>query len=827
MLEFHETQDTARKTIFVEVILPLAISKTYTYRVPYDIDKSVDIGKRVVVQFGKSKIYTAIIYNISDKPPGLYEAKYIIDVLDEEPIVNHFQLSLWKWMSDYYLCHLGEVMQAALPAALKLASETKITLNQSAEFERRNLSDKEFLILDALEIHSELRVSDISKLLGQKTVFPLLRALFEKGIVLISEEISEKFKPRRKAFIILNPFYNDSANRKALFEVLERAPKQLELLLAYYKLEKYQQEIAKSDLIEASGSSAAVLKTLLEKEIFFQENKVISRLSSEELEIFMKFELNESQEKALSQVKEAFSERDVVLLYGETSSGKTQIYIRLIEQMLSEDRQTLYLLPEIALTTQVIERLREYFGNQVGIYHSKFNDAERAEVWQKVLKGEYKMVLGARSSIFLPFQNLGLIIVDEEHESSYKQYDPAPRYHARDTAIYLAHLHKAKIVLGSATPSLESFFNAKIKKYGFVTLKGRFGGVQSPLIEVVSIGEESKRKTMQSHFTSVLINEITGALSRKEQVILFQNRRGYTPVLLCTTCGYTPKCINCDVSLTFHKSSAKLHCHYCGYKQELLNACPACGSTKIEQKGFGTEKIEDELQLLFENARIARMDLDSTRSRNSFQLLLNNFEEGRIDILVGTQMVAKGLDFGNVTTIGIVSADSMLKYPDFRAFERSFQMLSQVSGRAGRRSKQGKVIIQAYDTSHRVISQVVRNDYEEMFDTEILERRNFHYPPIYRLIQLDVKHKDFTKLLNIATSLAGILRLQFADRILGPEAPLIGRIRNYYIQTILIKVEKEGVSIQKIKDALRDILATFEADPANKGAYIQIDVDPY
>lgn len=827
MLEFFETQDRTRKTIFVDVILPLAISKTYTYRVPFEIDNQVEVGKRVVVQFGKSKIYTAIIYKISETPPGLYEAKYIIDVLDEAPIVNHFQLALWKWISDYYLCFLGEVMQAALPAALKLASETRVSLNHSAEVDKGSLSDKEFLILDALELHSELRVSDISKLLGQKTVFPILRSLFEKNIIVISEEITEKFKPRKKSFISLNPYYSDPVNRKIVFDVLERAPKQLELLLAYFKLQKFQTEISKTDLIETSGSSPAALKSLLDKEIFLQEDKIVSRLSTEEIDTFLKFELNEAQENALKQVQTEFLETDVVLLYGETSSGKTQIYIRLIEQILLEEKQTLYLLPEIALTTQVVERLRQYFGNEVGIYHSKFNDSERAEVWQKVLKGEYKMVLGARSSIFLPFQNLGLIIVDEEHESSYKQYDPAPRYHARDSAIYLAHLHKAKIVLGSATPSLESFYNAKIKKYGFVTLRGRFGGVDSPRIEVVSIAEETKRKTMQSHFTSVLMNEITGALARKEQVILFQNRRGYTPVLLCTTCGFTPKCINCDVSLTYHKSSAKLHCHYCGYKQEVLTSCPACGSAKIEQKGFGTEKIEDELQLLFGNARIARMDLDSTRSRNSFQLLINDFEEGRIDILVGTQMVAKGLDFGNVTIIGIISADSMLNYPDFRAFERSFQMLSQVSGRAGRRTKQGKVIIQAYDISHRVISQVVRNDYEEMFDTEILERRNFHYPPLYRLIQLDVKHKDLSRLMSIAASLAGILRSQFGDRILGPEAPLISRIRNYYIQAILIKIEKEGVSVQKIKDALGAILTTFDADPVNKGVYIQVDVDPY
>ncbi len=827
MLEFNETEGIIRKTIFIEVILPLAISKTYTYRVPVEMTADVAIGKRVVVQFGRSKIYTAIICLITETPPAHYEAKYIIDVLDAEPIVNKFQLKLWQWMSDYYICNLGEVMQAALPSALKLASETKIVLNTFEEIDKSLLSDKEFLIVDALELHPELSVSDISKLLGQKTVFPLLRGLFEKNVIVISEEITEKFKPRKKAFIVLNSQYNEPENRKALFEVLERAPKQLEILLAYFKLEKQQAEIAKTDLIESSGSSASVLKALLDKEIFIQEEKVVSRLNFGELEEIHDFELNEAQVIALQETKEQLDEKGVVLLYGETSSGKTQIYIRLIEQMLLQEKQTLYLLPEIALTTQVIERLKEYFGGQIGVYHSKFNDNERAEVWQKVLKGEYKLVLGARSSIFLPFNDLGLVIVDEEHESSYKQYDPAPRYHARDTAIYLAHLHKAQIVLGSATPSLESFYNTKIKKYGLATLKGRFGGVKSPIIEVVSIADETKRKTMQSHFTSVLLNEIKGALSRKEQVILFQNRRGYTPLLLCTTCGYTPKCVNCDVSLTFHKSSAKLHCHYCGYKQDIVSVCPACGSTRIEQKGFGTEKIEDELQRIFEDARIARMDLDSTRTRNSFQVLLNDFEEGKIDILVGTQMVAKGLDFGNVTTIGIISADSMLNYPDFRAFERSYQMLSQVSGRAGRRAKQGKVIIQAYDTSHRIIGQVVKNDYEEMFDTEIVERRNFHYPPLYRLIQINVKHKDLPKLLLIASSLAKILTSQFGDRVLGPEAPIISRIRNYYIQTILLKVEREGVSVQKIKEALQQILVNFDSLPANKGVYMHIDVDPY
>ena len=827
MLEFNDVNDYTRKTFFVEVILPLAISKTYTYRVPFELNELIGIGKRVIVQFGKSRIYTAIIYQISEVPPTLYDAKYIIEILDEEPIVNESQLSLWEWISSYYLCHIGEVMQAALPAALKLASETIINLRSGNDFDKTLLNDKEYLIVDALELQPNLKISDITKLLGQKTVFPLLKSLFQKGIIHIHEEIVEKYKPRTKTFFKLNAIYDNPENRKSLFEILERAPKQLQLLLSYYKLQKEQKGITKDELLELSGSGAGALKALQDKEIFIREDKTVSRLREGEEDILPDFVLSDIQNVALSEIKSELENKNVVLLHGITSSGKTQLYIRLIEQTLKEGKQTLYLLPEIALTTQIIERLRNYFGNQIGVYHSKFNDNERAEVWQKVLKGEYKILLGARSAVFLPFKDLGLIIIDEEHESSYKQYDPAPRYHARDTAIYLAHVHKAKVVLGSATPSFESYYNAKIGKYGFVELTSRFGGVKLPQIQVVSISEETKRKTMQSHFTSVLIDEIRDALSRKEQIILFQNRRGYTPLLLCATCGFTPKCINCDVSLTYHKSSGKLHCHYCGFKQDVLNACPACGSAKIEQKGYGTEKIEDELSIIFPEAKIARMDLDSTRTRNSFQVLIDDFEEGRVDILVGTQMVAKGLDFGNVTTIGIVNADTMLNYPDFRAFERSFQMLSQVSGRAGRREKQGKVIIQAYDVNHRVIKQVIENDYTDLFNTEIIERKNYNYPPLFRLIQLDVKHKNSGSLAIISHSLAKILRQLFGDRVLGPESPLVSRVRNYYIQTILIKAEKEGTSILKIKEVLYQTLNAFGSEPASKGVIIQIDVDPY
>lgn len=827
MLSFN-TDTVERRTLFVEVILPLAISKAYTYRVPYELNEQVAIGKRVVVQFGKSKIYTAIIAAISEQPPLAYEAKYLMDVLDEQPVVNAMQLKLWDWMAGYYLCTMGEVMQAALPSALKLASETKILLNAEAVFDRSALSDKEFLVLDALEIQSELSVGDISKILGQKTIFPIIKSLLEKDIIQVSEEIVQKYQARKKTFIKLNTFYQDESNRKELFNILERAPKQLDLLLSFLQLSKSKQEISKADLMEQSGAGPTIIKALLEKEVFIAYEQEVSRLKQYAEEALQPgFVLNESQTHALEKLQKVFETHEVALLHGVTSSGKTQLYIRLIEEYLKLGKQVLYLLPEIGLTTQIIQRLQQYFGNQIGVYHSKFSDQERAEIWQKVLKGEFKVILGARSSVFLPFQDLGLMVVDEEHENSYKQFDPAPRYHARDTAIYLAALHQCNVVLGSATPSLESYYNAKIGKYGLVTLQERYGGVHLPAIQIVSIAEETKRKTMQSHFTSVLVEEMRGALSRQEQIILFQNRRGYAPVLLCQTCGHRPKCLHCDVSLTYHKSSGKLHCHYCGYRHELISNCQACGSAKIEQKGYGTEKIEDELSLIFPEARIARMDLDSTRTKHGFQQVLNDFEDGRIDILVGTQMVAKGLDFERVSTIGIVNADAMLNYPDFRAFERSFQLMAQVAGRAGRRDKQGKVIIQAYDTHHRVLQQVIKNDYYGLFETELIERRNYQYPPIYRLIHLDIKHKDPYQLQQIASHFAVRLRQQFGSRVLGPESPLVGKIRNYYLQKVLLKVEKEGISVQKVKAALQLLIRTFETEALAKGSIIQIDVDPY
>jgi len=828
MLEFNETQHTDRITLFAEVILPLAISKNYTYRVPYELNDAVAVGKRVVVQFGKSKMYTAIINDITEVAPERYQAKYLMEVLDDRPVVTEQQLDFWKWLANYYLCNTGEVMAAALPAALKLASETRIMLNPDGEIDRSVLHDKEFLIVDALDIQPILTVSDIVKLLGQKIVMPVLKSMFDKNIIHISEEVSERYKPRKRSYIKLASLYQDQDMLRELFVQLERrAPKQADAVLAYIKLARQQKLVSKNDLMEASGASASIIKSLTDKEILLIEEKNVSRLYYEDNSEFATFELSEVQETVLEDIQDQFKQKEVVLLHGVTSSGKTEIYIRLVEEAIAAGKQVLYLLPEIALTTHVIERLRKYFGNDIGVYHSRFNDNERVEVWQKVLNHEYKVVLGARSSVFLPFDNLGLVIIDEEHETSYKQFDPAPRYNARDAAIYLANRYGAKVLLGSATPSFESYFNARTKKYGFAELTERFGGVSLPETDVVSITEEMKRKTMQSHFTSVLMAAIEEALKNKEQVILFQNRRGYAPVLVCRVCAFTPRCINCDVSLTYHKSSSHLHCHYCGYKEESLSTCPACGSTHLEYKGFGTEKIEDELQVLLPDARIARMDLDTTRARNAYQNLLNDLEEKRIDILVGTQMVAKGLDFSDVTVIGIINADSLLKYPDYRANERSFQMLAQVSGRAGRRGKQGKVVIQTYNPQHRVIDQVIRNDYKELYLTEIEERKSFKYPPFYRIIQMDIKHRDVEKLYHQAEYLAVELRKHFGDRVIGPEYPLISRIRNFYIKSIMLKFEKDNISIVKVKAVIRDVIQEFQTTKLSKGCIVQPDVDPY
>jgi primosomal protein N' (replication factor Y) len=815
-----------RETLFVEVILPLSLAKNYTYRVPFDLNNEVEVGKRVVVNFGKHKIYTALISSITKSPPVAYEAKYIIDVIDSEPVINSTQLKFWSWMTEYYMCNEGDVMAAALPASLKLASETILILREDYD-ETIDLSEKEEIIINTLKKQPKLTVNDVSKLLGQKTIYPIINHLLEKELILVAEEVIQKYKPLLKSFIIINDFYNDEANLKQLFEILEKAPKQLDALLAYLKLNKSGVPISKEQLLEESNCGPGALKALTDKEVFTVLKRPVSRLSAHDDDFSASFTLNEGQQKAFEEINAILLEKDVVLLHGVTASGKTQVYIKLIEEIINKgNEQVLFLLPEIALTTQIVERIKQYFGNSIGVYHSKFNNSERVEIWNKVKHGAYKVVLGARSAVFLPFQNLKLIVVDEEHEPSYKQYDPAPRYQARDSAIYLAHLHQAKVILGSATPSLESYYNALSGKYGLVEMKNRFGGVQLPNQQVVSIAEETKKKTMVSYFSSVLLKDIDLALSKKEQIVLFQNRRGYATILICATCGYTPKCINCDVSLTYHKSSGKLHCHYCGYQQSSVNICPACGSVHVEQKGFGTERIEEELKLLYPEVTIARLDMDSTRTKNGLQQILNDFQQKKTDILIGTQMVAKGLDFDNLSLIGVINADTLLGYPDFRAYERSYQLLAQVAGRAGRRADQGNVCIQTYDADNRIIKQVVDNDYLGMYNDEIAEREKFLYPPFSRMIFLYIKYKDANVLDRAALSLAKTLKAKFGQRVLGPEQPLISRVRNLYIKQIIIKADKH-TAIHKVKVVLRETLTEFNATKDFKSVITQIDVDPY
>lgn len=818
-------QFETEKTMFVEVVLPLSLAKNYTYRVPLELNDEVTVGKRVIVQFGRQRMYTALIKSIGFLAPEHYQAKYIIDVIDTQPILSPEQRQFWEWMASYYVCNEGDVMNAAIPAGLKLASETVIVLRTDEIDHEEALTDQEQLIIEALTKQKKLSVDAVMELLGQRTVYPVINNLLFKDRIIIQEEVNEKYRPMRKSFISLKEFYKDDAHLKELFTVLERAPKQLDILLSFIKLSRNRGNITKQELLEDCNGQAATLKTLVTKEILSEEKKVVSRLSDKEAEELINFTLSPAQSVALESIKEIFSSKDVVLLHGVTSSGKTQVYIKLIEDALESGKQVLFLVPEIALTTQIVERIRIYFGAQVGVYHSKFNNNERVEIWNAVLDGRYKVVLGARSAVFLPFKTLGLIVVDEEHESSYKQYDPAPRYQARDAAIYLGSLYGAKIVLGSATPSIESYYNAKVGKYALVSLKERFGSSEMPDHEIVSISESQKKKKMTAYFTAELLEEIDRVIQAKEQVILFQNRRGYATILICATCGFTPKCINCDVSLTYHKASGKLHCHYCGFSQSILQECPACGSVHIMQKGFGTERIEEELKVIYPDIRTARLDLDSTRGKHSMQQIISDFQDKKTNVLIGTQMVAKGLDFNDVTLIGVINADTMLNFPDFRAYERSFQLLAQVGGRSGRREKPGKVLIQTYDSGNRIIGHVVKNDYEAMYEEELQERKQFHYPPFTRLINLNVKHKDPLIVHQAAKYLATLLRTNLSEMIFGPEQPLISRVRNLYIEQIMIRAEKE-LQMSKVKAFLKQAIQQLNTEKNFKSVRVQVDVDP-
>lgn len=813
---------------FIEVVLPLAVSKTFTYQVSEAEFHYIQIGMRVAVPFGKTKIYTALVLDKNNTPPQLYEAKEIHQILDEKPVVNLHQIEHWKWIASYYMCSLGEVFRSALPSGYILESETIISARENAELDSDDLKDDEYLILEALKSQSSITVQDVIKILGKKTVFPIINRLLAKGALVLQEEISEQYKPKLIRYIKLYDSFLQQEQLAELLEVLSKAKKQRELVLHYFQLQAREKApISVKKLIETSGSSSAIVKSLVDKTIFEEYYIAQDRVAFDK-EDDSQFTLSEAQQTAFDSIQENFKTFDVNLLHGVTASGKTEIYIKLLEQYIKEGKQVLFLLPEIALTTQLVQRLTAYFGNEVAVFHSKYTNNERIEVWNQVLENspKAKVVIGVRSALFLPFSDLGCIIVDEEHEQTFKQNDPAPRYHARDSAIVLAKQHGAKVVLGSATPSLETYYNVQTNKYGLTELKVRYGNVVLPEIQLVDLKDKYFRKKMSGHFSDELLEEITETLSKGEQVILFQNRRGFSPYVECMTCGHVPHCPSCDVSLTYYKFKNQLRCHYCGHSIANPTHCHSCQSVDVTSKGFGTEQIEMELKTLFPEKNIGRMDQDTTRGKFGFEKIIDSFKNREIDVLVGTQMLAKGLDFDNVTLVGILNADNLLNQPNFRAYERAYQMMMQVSGRAGRSEKKGKVVIQTYNPYHNTIQQVLGNDYMGMYKEQIYERQNFKYPPFFRLVKLTLKHRDFDKLKEGSMWIYNVLSQNLDMPVLGPEEPAINRIRNEYIRTIMIKIPVQK-HLGNTKKNIAKVLMSFEAVPQYRSIKVKVDVDVY
>lgn len=814
-----------RRSLFADVILPFALEKNYTYAIPDEFAAALTPGMRVEVPF-RNKVYTGVIAKVHQVKPDGYQPKAILSLPDHLQVVHKIQLDLWQWMSEYYMCSMGDIMQAALPAAYKLSSETIIVYHPDHGIDLLTLEEKEFLVAEALSLQQELALKDIQLILGQKTIQPVIKALIGLGIASVKEELKETYVPKTEKFIILDKAYAGEEGIQQLFTHIQKQPKQVDLLMVFYQLAAKEGKVKRSLLLRRSGVSAAVLKTMIKNGYLLEVDEQISRLDSFQGTIQDVVALNKEQQRALQEIRAAWTSRQVVLLHGVTGSGKTEIYIELIKQTLAEGKQVLYLLPEIALTAQIIARLKKRFGDAVGVYHSKFNQHERVEIWQQVLNGTCKVMLGARSALFLPFDALGLVIVDEEHDASYKQYEPSPRYHARDSAIYLARLHGAKTLLGTATPSIESYYHAKHNKYGLVELLQRHAEMEMPEIRIVDIKAEEAQKTMQGHFSSALTGQIKLTLEHKEQVILFQNRRGYAPFLQCEACGWSPQCIHCDVNMVYHKYANELKCHYCNYTRQTFSACPACGSARIVIKGFGTERIEDDLHYLLPDARTARLDLDTVRTKHGHEKIVKAFEEGEIDVLTGTQMVTKGLDFDHVRLVGILSADQLIHFADFRAGERAFQMLTQVSGRAGRKHRRGLVIIQAVRTDHPVLGFVLNNDFKGFYTREIAERQQFGYPPFTRLIRLTFRHAKKELVHGGAHVFAKGLREQLGEHVLGPALPVIPRIRNRYLMEILIKFPSNTAAVDLVKQAIRAQLVKMDLDAVYKKIDILIDVDP-
>lgn len=820
---------------FADVILPLPLEGTFTYSLPKSFSSLVQVGCRIIVPFGTAKYYSAIVMKLHDDIPT-YTTKVALELLDSSPIVTTEQLKLWGWIAEFYLCTIGDVYKAALPGGLKLESESSVMYNE--EFIADNtLSPSEEKIIQALEEQTEQTLSTLQRKTGIKNILAVIKRLLDKDAVRIKEEVKRTYKPKFATYIKLADSYFDESLFNETLTQLKRSVKQADLLLKYaslsglsaaLSLQNYQllKEITKQELLELAACTPSVLKALCQKGIMEQYQKPIGRLAQQNLptELIM-YPLSEDQSRAKKEIQEAWKQQDVCLLHGVTGSGKTEVYIHLIKEMIEEGKQVLFMLPEIVLTAQLTDRLKRVFGDRLGVYHSRYPDAERVEVYQKMLSEKpFDIIVGVRSSIFLPFRNLGLIIIDEEHETSFKQQDPAPRYQARNVALMLAKNVKAKTLLGSATPSLESYYNAKTGKYGLVELHKRYGNIQLPQIEVVNMREMAKKKMMNGPFTPQLIERIREALQQNKQVILFQNRRGYAPMMECKTCGWVPRCQKCDVSLTLHRNMRQLVCHYCGATYPIPLLCPNCEEQNLLSKGYGTERIEDSIQNIFPMAKIARMDLDTTRSRLHYEKIISDFQHQKTDILVGTQMVTKGLDFERVSVVGILNASNMLNQPDFRSYERAFQMMEQVAGRAGRKDEQGYVVLQTQDTDASAIKQVVQHNYTAMYEEQVQERKLFNYPPYCRLIYVYMKHRNDSVLESLSRDYANILKKVFGQRILGPDTPPITKVQMMYVRKIIVKIELTA-SIAEARNRLRELHQYITGLPQYRSAIIYYDVD--
>lgn len=816
-------------TLYAEVIIPLALPLNYTWVVPQRFQETIQPGCRVEVNLGKNKRYAGVVKRVHHEPPDFVETKEVLNVLDAQPVVYEQQLRLWEWMARYYMCTEGEVMAAALPAHFKLSSETILVFNEEAGDDFTNLDTEEYLVAEALHIRRELRLPEVQQILDATHVYPVINRLIQKRICYVWEALKETYNPKKETYIALHPDYDSEAALERLLNEdkrLQRAEKQMQLLLAYLHFQRTEGEITKAELLKKAGATDAHLKGLIEKGILIAEKRTVDRIKGAAKQIEVNFELSSAQENALQEISDVFTSKNICLLHGVTSSGKTEIYIRLIERYLKAGRQILYMLPEIALTAQTIRRLEKHFGGHIGVYHSKFSQNERIEIWNKVKDGRVKVVLGARSALFLPFDDLGLIICDEEHDTSYKQMEPAPRYHARDTAIYMASLYEdCKVLLGSATPSLESYYNATAGKYGLVKLMQRYGDIAMPEIEMIDTRRYRSANDAENILTQPLREAIQAALNDQKQVILFQNRRGYTPYQRCSTCGWVPQCRHCDVSLTYHKFYNKLVCHYCGTSYPPVITCARCGNHDFIQKQFGTEKIEEALKEFFPDARTARMDIDSVRGKNAHHQLIQDFEQHKIDILVGTQMVVKGLDFENVSLVGILDADGILSFADFRVNERAYQLMEQVSGRAGRKHGKGKVLIQTSQMQHPVLLQVKQHDYTGLYENEISKREQFFYPPFSRIIKLTFKNKQKEVVRDAAQLFAGALSNKYGKYLTGPAEPIVNKVRNQYLMELLLKLPRSAKVLEQCKKDILYQVAVLHQEKRYKSVIVIPDVD--